>query len=216
MHAGIRRHVLAHVVHADAHQFDRVQCAAPQLRRRRGVRGSAVKRKIDAGVGQRQRRVDAGERCRMPGDRDIHVAERTGAGHEAFRRTTFLGRAAVVADAALDAVGFQVVLHRRGGEQGGGAEQVVAAAMAETGTRQRFLFRDAGLLRQAGQRVVFAEDGDHRAVLTGLAHHGGGDAGDVAGDAESFRPPAWRCVRRRNGTRYSKVPAFPRRDRTDG
>ena len=59
--------------------------------------------------------------------------------------------------------------------------------MPKTGARQRLLLRDAGFLRQAGQRVVLAEDGDHRAVLAGLAHHRGRDTGDVTGDPKSFR-----------------------------
>ena len=51
--------------------------------------------------------------------------------------------------------------------------------MAVAGARQRLRLGDAGLLAQARQRVVFAEDGDHRAVLAGLAHHRGRNAGDV-------------------------------------
>ena len=49
--------------------------------------------------------LHAGERRRVPGDRDVHVVERAGAHHEALGRAAFLGRAAVVAHAALDAVG---------------------------------------------------------------------------------------------------------------
>ena len=52
----------------------------------------------------------------------------------------------------------------------------------------------AGLLHQAGQRVVFAENGDHRTALAGLAHHRGFDAGDVLGDPESVLAEH-RCVR---------------------
>ena len=36
-----RRHVLAHVVHADIHQFHRVQRAAAEMRRGGGMRGAA-------------------------------------------------------------------------------------------------------------------------------------------------------------------------------
>ena len=55
-----------------------------------------------------------------------------------------------------------------------------------TGAGQRPMLSDARLIRQARQRVVFAEDGDHRAILAGLAHDGGGDAGDVLGDAAAL------------------------------
>ena len=45
---------------------------------------------------------------------------------------------------------------------------------------------DPGLLAQPGERVVLAEDGDHRAVFARLRHDGGRDAGDVPLDAEAF------------------------------
>jgi hypothetical protein len=45
---------------------------------------------------------------------------------------------------------------------------------------------DAGLLAQAGQRVVLAEQGDDRTALAGLAHDRGRDVGEVAGDAEAL------------------------------
>ena len=65
-----------------------------------------------------------------------------------------------------------------------GAQQIVPAAMARAAPRQRTMLGDAGLLAQPGQRVVFAEDGDDRPVLAGLAHHCGRDAGEVLRDAE--------------------------------
>ena len=59
--------------------------------------------------------------------------------------------------------------------------------MAEAVAGQRLRLGDAGLLRQARQRVVLAEDGDDRPAFAGLAHHRGRDAGDVLGDAEALR-----------------------------
>ena len=52
--------------------------------------------------------------------------------------------------------------------------------MAVAVARQRLRFGDAGFLAQAGQRVIFAEDGDDRPVFAGFTHHRSGDAGDVS------------------------------------
>ena len=59
--------------------------------------------------------------------------------------------------------------------------------MAVTGSRQRPLFGHTGFLRQARQCVVLAQNGDHRAVLPGLAHDGGRDAGDILRHLETLR-----------------------------
>ena len=122
----------------------------------------------------------------MPGDRDVDVVEAAGAHHEGLRGAAFLGRAAVVAHAALDAGLRQIVLHRGRGEQRRRAEQIVAAAMTVAAALDLLRLRDAGDLRQARQRIVFAEDRDHRPALARLAHHGGRNVGDVLGDAEAF------------------------------
>jgi hypothetical protein len=121
----------------------------------------------------------------MPADGDVHVIEGAIAHHEALGGTTFLGGAAIVAHAALEAVGGQVVLHRRGGQQGGGAEQVVAAAMAGAASLDGPVLRHAGFLGEARQGVVLAEDGDDGAFIAGFAHYGRRDAGDAGGDAEA-------------------------------
>jgi hypothetical protein len=62
----------------------------------------------------------------------------------------------------------------------------MAAAMAVAIAGDRPVLGHAGFLGEAGQGVVLAENGDDRAVLARLAHHGGRDAGDVLGDAEAL------------------------------
>ena len=127
----------------------------------------------------------------------------------AFGGAAFLGRAAVVADSSWDAVGFQVVLDRGSGEHGGGAQQVVAAAMAEARAGEWLLLCYAGLLRQAGQGVVFAEDRDHRAGFSGLAHYRGGDARDVTGDAKTLGLQHRDMLRARTELRVAEFRAIP-------
>ncbi len=75
MDAGLARHVLAHVVDADIHQFDRIERAAAEMRRGGGVRGAPGEDEIGAGVGQRRRHRHFPETVRVPGDRDVGVIE---------------------------------------------------------------------------------------------------------------------------------------------
>jgi hypothetical protein len=67
----------------------------------------------------------------------------------------------------------EIILHRGGGEQRGRAEQIVPAAMPVPARLQFLRLGDAGNLRQPGQRIVLAEDRDHRTAVAGFAHHGG-------------------------------------------
>ena len=48
VNARVGRHVLAHVVDADIHQLDRIERAAAEMRRGRGMRGAAAERVVDA------------------------------------------------------------------------------------------------------------------------------------------------------------------------
>ena len=187
MDACVGRHVFAHVVHADIHQLHRIECAAAQMRCGGGVAGPPGEGEVDAGVRQAHRIIDAGKRGRVPRDRDIHIPERALAHHERLGGTAFLGRAAVIAHAAGQAVFRQPVLHRRCGKQRCGPQQIMPAAMAQSAARQRPRFGHAGFLAQPRQGVVFTQDRDHRPAFSGFAHHRSRDAGDVAGHAEPLR-----------------------------
>ena len=48
------------------------------------------------------------------------------------------------------------------------------------------MLRNAGLLAEAGQRIVLAQESDHRAAFTRFADDGGGNAGNALGDAEAL------------------------------
>ena len=80
----------------------------------------------------------------------------------------------------------EVVLDRGCREQRGRAQHVVAAAVPVAAGHDLLRLGDAGDLGEAGQRVVLAEDGDHRPALARLAHDRGRDAGEVLGDAEAL------------------------------
>ncbi len=184
VHAGIARHVLAHVVDADIHQFHRVERAAAELGGSCGMRGAAGEDEVGAGVGERRRHRHLPEAVRMPGDGDVGVLEGATAHHEGFCRAAFLGGTAVIAHTARHLVGGQPVLHGGCGKQRGGAEQIVAAAMTMAAALHRAMFGDSGLLAEAGQRVIFAEEGDHGTAFAPFADHRGRNVGDVLGDAE--------------------------------
>src|ERR1700722_11780477 len=103
MDARRRGHVLAHVVHADIHELDGVERAAPEMRRAGGMRGTPKEGKVDLDTGEREWPVDAGEGGRVPTNRDVHVVEGAGAHHEALARATFLRRTAVITHAPFEA-----------------------------------------------------------------------------------------------------------------
>ena len=46
--------------------------------------------------------------------------------------------------------------------------------------------RHARLLAETGQRIVFAEEGDDGTALAPFAHQGGGNIGDILGDAKTL------------------------------
>ena len=150
------------------------------------MRGAAGEAEVGAGIGERGRHHHFPEAVGMPGQRDVGIIERARADHEGFRRAAFFRGTAVIAYASRHLVGGKPVLHRGGGKQRSRAEQVMAAAMAMAAGLDRAMFRGVRFLAEAGQRVVFAEEGDHRTAFAPFAHHGGGNAGDLLGDTKAL------------------------------
>src|SRR5688572_2095743 len=111
MDAGRARHMLSHIVDADIHEFHRIEGASPQMRRCRRMGGAPAEVKIDLVAGQRDWVIDACKRCRMPGYRNVDVVENSCPYHEALGGSSLLGRTAVVADASLETMSFQIILH---------------------------------------------------------------------------------------------------------
>src|SRR3954449_2448912 len=122
----------------------------------------------------------------MPGDGDVGVFECTGAYHEGFCRAALLRGAAVIAHATRHLVLGKPVLHRRRGEESCGTEQIVTAAMAVAAGLDRTMLRDARLLAEARQRVIFPHEGNDRSALAPFAHHRGRNARDLLGDAKAL------------------------------
>jgi hypothetical protein len=122
----------------------------------------------------------------MPGDRDVHIVKRAGANHEPLGRAALLCRTSVVAHPALHVIGGQPILHRRRRQQRAGAEQIMPARMSHAVPRQWSRLRHAGFLAEAGQRIILAENGDHRPTLAGLTHHGCGNTRQILGDAKTL------------------------------
>ena len=84
-------------------QFHCIQCRSPLFWRAGGVSALATKSKLDSDPGQATsitRRVPA---AWVPMQGDIAVVKQTGASHECFGRTTFLGRTAVKTNGTADA-----------------------------------------------------------------------------------------------------------------
>src|SRR5215471_4791230 len=94
---------------------------------------------LDLDAGERIGAVDAGERRRMPADRDVDIVEGAGAHQEALARAAFLSRAAIIAHAPLHALRGEPVLDRSRREQRSRAQHVVPAAMTVAVLLQRAL-----------------------------------------------------------------------------
>ena len=187
MHARAVGHMFAQVVDADVHQFDRIQRGPPQFRRPGCMRSLAVEGEVDPGIGQRTGLVHAGEGRWMPGDRRVHIIEEPLAHHISLGRATFLGRAAVVANAPLDAILSHPVLDGGCGQKRGRPKQVVPTPMAIAAFFKRPVLGNTGFLAQIRQRIKLAQDRDNGAVIACFADHGGGDAGGVFSNPKALR-----------------------------
>jgi hypothetical protein len=185
--AGVLLDVLAQVVDADVHQHRAVERAAAVVGVARAVGGDAVEVHLErvhreaAAVGPDA--VDVGG---VPGDRGVEVVEGAGAGHVGLAGQRLLGRAAVVAHGAGDAVRAHGRLHGEGRAERADAVEVVAAAVAgAAGDELAALGRR--VLREARQRVVLAEDADDRCALAPGGDEGRVHPADAPGDGEAVR-----------------------------
>src|SRR5262249_18399281 len=66
------------------------------------------------------------------------------------------------------------------------SQQIVAAAVTVAAGLNRPRFGNVSFLAEAGQGVIFAEEGDHRTAFAPFAHHGRRNATDVFGDTKTL------------------------------
>ncbi len=130
VHPGRGGHVLAQILHADVHQLHGVQGAAALVR---------VARRVGGHTGKAVFLLDAGEAgaadgtvniIRVPGDGRVQAAPGPVPGHEGLARAALLAGTAEEDDGAAAPAALEKVLHRAGGGQGAGAQQIMVAAVA--------------------------------------------------------------------------------------
>ena len=150
------------------------------MRRRRGVRGDAVKAELGVDHRQVRRRAGVVAIAWMPPDDGVNVPEQAVADHVDLAGAAFLRRRAEVAQRA-GMSGREPILHRDRGRERSGAEQVVAAAVARRAVLDGVMIRGLRFLRQPGQRVELADDPDHGLAGAEGRDKRGGNAGDASG-----------------------------------
>ena len=91
----------------------------------------------------------------MPGQGGIQVPEHAVPGHEGLTGAAFFTGAAVENHGALEQPCLDGLFYRQGPTEGGGTQQIVAAALAVAALRQAFLSGGAGNLGEAGKGIKF-------------------------------------------------------------
>ena len=176
--------MLAHELEAVAHQHDGIERGAAALRPGGRMRGDAVELEARAVDRQHAAVEDVVLVAGVPVQDHVDVAEQAGADHVDLAVAALLGRRAVIAQRAGDAIALHVLLERDRRERGPGAEQVVATGMAGPVGDDRAAVRRRRL-RQPGQRIELAHDADHRLALAEGRDEPGRLAGDARLDAEA-------------------------------
>ena len=177
--AGGNGDVLPQELHADVHQLQGVQGAAPQLGGQGGVGGYATEVVTDLVVGGRALRGDHVDVGGVPAEGQVQTVEHAGPGHKAFAGAALLCGAAEEFDRARHAGLLQVLLHRNGGGQGAYAKQVMSAAVAGSARNDGLLFAETRLLAESGEGVKLSQKADHRAAAAKGPGKGGLDTGQI-------------------------------------
>ena len=181
------QHVLAQIVDAHVHQLAGIQCAAAQMRRAAGMRGRAEELIFQFDAGNGIRPADAVVIARMPGEHGVDAVKVAVAGQEGLRAAGFLGGTAVIDHGARLAGGLQILLDRQCGSDGCGAQCGMSAAVAVAALFHGLLLRQAGLLAQHRQCVIFAQKADDGMSLAEGRLEGGGQTAQAFLYAETFR-----------------------------
>jgi hypothetical protein len=176
--------VLAHEIDHRVHGLDAVECRAPAFGRSRGMDREPAKPELAGDVREVGRGAGRVPITRMHRHHRVDVVEQAGAEHVDLARAALLGRCAVETQRSASPGRDQPLLdgNRRGG--GGGAKQVMTAAVPRALGDHRAPFRFGGL-RQAGQGLELADDADDRPAAAPLRGERGGDLGDAGRDVEA-------------------------------
>ena len=151
------------------------------------MRGDAVEAELAGDIRQRGLHRDEVRVARMPVQHHVDILEQSLAHHVDLAGAAFLRRGAVETDRAGLVRGEHPVLHGDGGLGRRRAEQVVAARVAGILAGDRRTLRHRGL-RDAGQRVEFAEDANDRRPLAEARGEGRRHARDSRRDGEARGP----------------------------
>jgi hypothetical protein len=103
----------------------------------------------------------------VPDEHHVHILERAGSGHVDLAANRLLRGRTVETDGALERTRRDLFLDRNGRAQTRRAEEVVTAPMPGR-TRNMRLTGRLNFLRKARQRVVLANDADHRRTRSEL------------------------------------------------
>ena len=145
---------------------------------------------------------------RVPVQHGVAVVEQVGADHERLGAAPLLRRAAVEPERALELPGLDLLGQGQAGGGRGRAEEVVAAGVAGRRPRPGVPGR-LGLLREARQRVVFAQDADHRLARPDRGDERRRDPRDAPLDPEAARLQGVRQQRRRPLLLVADLGPFP-------
>ena len=124
--------------------------------------------------------------ARVPGQTDVQVVEQPLASHIDFAADRFFGGRAVIANRAPQLPRRDQFLDCRRGSQAPRPEQIVTAPVPGRAWLEDFL-PGKRLLREARQRIIFAQDSDDRLPLSVSGDEGGGHARHAALHAEPLR-----------------------------
>ena len=122
----------------------------------------------------------------MPYQGDVDILESSGAKHVDLASAAFFSRRAIETDGPAELVRSKVVLHRDGGQRRRRSKQVVTTAVAITPRHNRIPLGDC-LLREARERVIFAQDRDDRLALSPFCDERCLQAGDLLLNTKSLR-----------------------------
>ncbi len=195
--------MLAQKVGAGVHQRHRIERAAPEMGRGRSVRRHPFKVECRLDIGERAEVEQAAETFGMPGDGGVDIVEQPLAHHKGFAGSALFAGTAVETHRAAPAVLRHPRFQRERRRQSGGAEQVMAAAVAVAVLFQRLRPRAARPLAEPGQRVELAENGDHRPAFARAGDKGGLNIADAARHGETFL--LQRVGQQRAGARFGEA-----------